>query len=76
MAEYVKATRPDGSTVEVSRKAFDLIYREQGYTEGEGTKNTGDVQNDYVAETSTKPKPKRKATLTRDVTVNAPEKDD
>ena len=52
MAEVVEVTRPDGETVTVSRKAFNLIYRGRGYTEGSRGDATPLAASDEAEETS------------------------
>ena len=74
MAELITATDPDGREVEVSRKAFDLIYRGRGYTEGTATRAT-ETYADRGDVTSTRPKRRRKSTLTEDVVANGPSDD-
>lgn len=32
MAEFIKARKPDGELVEVSRKVFERVLKERGYT--------------------------------------------
>ena len=73
MAEYINVTRPDGKTLKVSRKHFERSLRGQGFTEGDAVEDTGDnTGKTYVAETTTKPKRKRKDTLTPEVVANGP----
>lgn len=72
MAEHLTVTRPDGSIVTVTRRAFDLIYRNQGYREVATAAPSESVTLPQDEQVTTAPVSKRPNTLTDNAVVNGP----
>ena len=45
--EFIKVVRPDGKTVTVTQKAFDLVYKKEKYTLAEEKEDVANEDVDY-----------------------------
>lgn len=45
--EFIDVVRPDGKTVTVTQKAFDLVYKKEKYTLAEEKEDVGNEDVDY-----------------------------